>query len=260
MTYLGGLEEALAEPLLEGPLQLDPVQAIERGAEAPVGLPGTEEIPVVTIGAPRAWPIPAPPLAPGGSTATMSTVAPVIGSEERVLLLRMACSFRPRSDQTQIVWARFTARLFPDDQQLPPPIALDLYPSIVEVERKVTRRVTLSPSLKLTEVEATLGEAEFTVEYPAVDPIISAGGPQEDLVSWDFSEAPGHVLHGGKLLMAVVAAPAQMRRLEVACLIQADLRHRGLRLPTWLGGSTPKAHDARRTVAWQDATQSRDGS
>jgi hypothetical protein len=248
------LETALAAPLLEGVLQLDPVNVIERSTEAQVELPGTEEIPVVSIGMPRAWAVAALPPAQEEQRAGINAVAPLIGPNERVLLLRMACSFRPQSDQTQIIWARFTARLFSDDQQLPPPIALDLYPSTVEVERKVTRRVALSPSLKLMEVEAKLGEAEFTVEYPAVDPIITAGGPQEDLISWDFSEAPGHVVRGGKLLMAVIAAPVQLRRLEVACIIQADLRHRGLRLPTWLGGSTPTARDARRVVAWQETS------
>jgi len=252
MTHLDGLENALEAPLLEGPLQLDPVNVIERGTEAQVGLPGPDEIPIVTIGVPRAWAVAAPP-AQGEPTAGISAITPAIAPNERVLLLRMACSFRPQSDQTKIIWARFTARLFGDDPKLPPPIALDLYPSAVNVERKVTRRLALSPSLKLMEVEVGLGDAEFTVEYPAVDPVVSAGGPQEDLVSWDFSEASGHVVHGGKLLMAVVAAPAQLRCLEVACMIQADLRHRGLRLPTWLGGSAPTAQDVRRAVAWQEA-------
>ncbi len=91
------------------------------------------------------------------------------------------------------------------------------------------------------------------MEYPAVEPIISAAGNDTDVLSWDFSESPGHAVRGAKLLMAVVVAPAEMRRLEVACGIQADLRYRGLRWPSWLGGADPRYEAAHRVVAWQQA-------
>ena len=133
MTHLGGLEEALEASLLEGPLQLDPVSVVERGADAEVGLPGPEEIPVVSIGVPRAWAVAAPPPVQGETIAGIGAIAPAIGPNERVLLLRMACSFRARSDQTEIIWARFTERLLGDDPHLLPPIALDLYPLAVNV-------------------------------------------------------------------------------------------------------------------------------
>lgn len=154
MISLGTLADALAPPLIEEPLKLDKTEVVERGAEQGPP-PEPAEIPIVSIGRPRAWLTDNIPPSPGDGWAATS---PAIHEDERVLLLRMACSFRPRSDRVKIVWARFTARLIGDNERLRAPIAVNLYPDSVEVERKVTRRVALSPSLTLMEVEVGLGE------------------------------------------------------------------------------------------------------
>lgn len=249
MMQPDGLADAFDPPLIEAPLQLDQVTTTERG-ESLADAPAADEIPVVTIGVPRAAPVSALASTRLDGGAHMSVTAPVIGADETAFLLRLACSFRPRSDSTEIIWARFTARLLADGDSTTA-VALDLYPSAVEVERKVSRRILVSPSLKLAEVEAGVGEGELTIEYPAVEPVISAGGTQESTISWDFSQAPGYTVRGGKLLVAVIAAPRETRRLEVACTVQADLRYRGLRWPSWLGGRTPSARDGQQAVAWQ---------
>lgn len=236
--------------MVEGALHVDTAVVTERGDVDRADLPAVSDVPVVSIGMPRAWPVSALPSPQLDTAVAMGAVAPVIGADETAFLLRLACSFRPRSDKTQVTWARFTARLIADDEEVTP-IALDLYPSTVEVERKVSRRLTVSPRLKLAEVEASAGDIETTVEYPAVEPVVSAGGTHENVVSWDFSEAPGYTVRGGKLLIAVVAAPRHIRRMEVTSAIQADLRHKGLRLPSWLGGSSPTAEDGMRAVAWE---------
>jgi hypothetical protein len=250
MTVNANLDEALDQPLFEGPLQLFRPDGLESANLDLSDLLESERVPIVTVGMPRAWPVEelVPTLLVG---KTMKATSPVIGPDERALLLRLACSFRPRTEQTQVSWARFTVALLADDPELASPIALDLYPLAVEVERKVGRRITLSPTLKLQEVEVRLGEAEFKVDYPAIRPIISAGGLQEDVVSWDFSEARGRPVNGGKLLLAVVAMPKRVRRLSVRCIVQADLRHRGLRLPAWLGGPAMTAEDGIEAVAWR---------
>jgi hypothetical protein len=249
MTVEVDLDEALHQTLFEGPLQLFRSNGLESTNLDLSDLLESERVPIVTVGMPRAWPVEelVPTLLVGGA---MKATSPVIGPDERALLLRLACSFRPRTEQTQVSRARFTVALLADDPELASPIALDLYPLLVEVERKVGRRIALSPTLKLKEVEVGLGEAEFKVDYPAIQPVVSAGGLQEHVVSWDFLEARGRTVNGGKLLLAVVAMPKRARHLNVRCSVQADLRHRGLRFPAWLGGPAPTAEDGMEAVAW----------
>ncbi len=101
MISLGTLADALAPPLIEEPLKLDKTEVVERGAEQGPP-PEPAEIPIVSIGRPRAWLTDNIPPSPGDGWAATS---PAIHEDERVLLLRMACSFRPRSDRVKIVWA-----------------------------------------------------------------------------------------------------------------------------------------------------------
>jgi hypothetical protein len=242
MIVSRSLEEAIAEPLLEAPLEPVPTSGARREQPPAVGPPDPSELPVVTIGRPRAWPLSdlGDPAAPG-----------VAGSPAREVffVVRLACSFRPRKDRTSISWARFAVHLQPDEAGNQP-LAFDLYPRAVERERQVSRKVTLSPSLKFSEVEASIGELGYTVDYPAVDPILSAAGFEETTPSWDFSRAPGLPVHGGKLLHAVVAAPSGLERLTLAVMLTADLDHRGFRLPAWLGGDQPVAGQAIDCTVW----------
>lgn len=247
MITIGGLDEALSESLFSGPLQVEEFDRKERVDLEPPPPPSPDEVPVVTVGTPRAWEVaPAEAVASGHTEGT-----PHVTSSERLLLLRMACSFRPKKTETTVAWARYTATLLPVAGGRAP-VAIDMFPMTVEAERKVSRTLTLSPSLKVMEVEGSLGQASVAIEYPAVEPLISAGGIQEDVLSWDFAEAPGHAVQGGKLLLAVVVVPREATELEVGCAVEADLRHRGWRLPAWLGGSKEGlAASTRRAVAWR---------
>jgi hypothetical protein len=247
MNNFGGLEEALREPLVEGSLELDIPSRIER-SEDDIIIPPEDEVPVVTIGKPRAWDVIEPP--------KLSTDAPQflpqIRPEERAFLLRMACSFRPRADTTSITWARFTASLIPNEAG-EVPIALDLYPISVETESTVSKNISLSPSLKFCEVEIGLGAISRGVEYPTAEPIISSGGLHESLLSWDFSESNGSSVRGGKLLLAVLVAPRTLQRINIEFSLEADVRHRGSRLAAWLSGQSLESRmsDSLRAVAWQ---------
>jgi hypothetical protein len=103
------------------------------------------------------------------------------------------------------------------------------------------------------EVEAGLGEAGRTIEYPAVEPVVSASGLEESRPSWDFSAARGNPLHGGRLLLAVVSAPRALTQLWVRLSITATLDHHGVRLPAWLGGRPGRQGEAVETELWTSA-------
>jgi hypothetical protein len=104
MTVNVNLDEALDQPLFEGPLQLFRPDGLESANLDLSDLLESERVPIVTVGMPRAWPVEelVPTLLVG---KTMKATSPVIGPDERALLLRLACSFRPRTEQTQVSWA-----------------------------------------------------------------------------------------------------------------------------------------------------------
>ena len=87
--------------------------------------------------------------------------------QETFFVVRLACSFRPRNEKVSVRWARFPVHLLPDEGGAQP-LAFDLYPSSVERERQVSKKVTLNPSLKFLEVGASVGEFGYAVEYLAV--------------------------------------------------------------------------------------------
>lgn len=238
------LEDALAEPLVEGPLQ--PVESSGKRRRILENVPDldTNDLPLVSIGRPRVW-----PLSELLADQPLSSVVRASLERESFFVVRLACSFRPRKDEVSVHWARFAVQLLPDERG-GQPLAFDLYPRLVERERQVSKKITLNPSLKFLEIEAGAGEFGYAVEYPAVEPVVSAAGFEEVTPSWDFASAPGYLIHGGKLLHAVVAAPRDLQRLAVALSLTADLDYRGFRLPTWLRGDPTQAEHTVEVILW----------
>ena len=103
------------------------------------------------------------------------------------------------------------------------------------------------------EMEAGIGEVGRTIEYPAVEPVISANGIDEPTPSWDFSASRGSPVNGGKLLFAVVSAPRAINGLRVSMSMAATLDHQGLRLPALLGGRAKKDSASMTAVVWTRA-------
>jgi len=130
-------------------------------------------------------------------------------AEHDLHLLRLACSFRPVHKETRIEWARFAVSLRPDSDGNQP-IAEDLHPNEVTQEIKRTRQVSLSPTVAFQEVEASLGSADVGVEYDELLPTIFAAGHKTPVASWDYSEAPGRPVYGGKWMHLVVNTPRAM--------------------------------------------------
>ncbi len=127
-------------------------------------------------------------------------------NEADFYLVRLGCSFRARRDQVQVEWARFLATLLPgeDGRQ---PIAFDLHPLMIASEARRNVKVSLSPALKFSEVEASLGSLEFGLEYPDLQPIVSASGVGEANPSWDYETAHGQRIQGSKWMHILVKAP-----------------------------------------------------
>jgi hypothetical protein len=145
-------------------------------------------------------------------------------------LVRLACSFRPRQNQTEIEWARLLVSLLPDVGATQP-IAFDLHPMLLTQETRRNVKVSLSPTIKFQEVEASVGAAEFGFEYPELQPVISAAGIGEAQPSWDYQAARGMPVVGSKWMHVLVKAPTASTAGHAELRLVADVTRGGFRLP-----------------------------
>jgi len=240
--------DAIEHVLWEEPLEPATDEAVERLSRE-LAVRGLErdvrdhvrELPVVSIGQPEVW-----PLAEVYSPEKMPSTLRAKLQEADFYLARLACSFRPRRDDVEIEWARFLVHLVPDDsgQQ---PTAFDLHPLQVTQEVRHNVKVSLNPTLKFMEIEAGPGGVEFGFEYPELQPLISATGVGEAKPSWDYEEAKGARLQGGKWMHLLVKAPKGMASSKAVLDLTADVTVRGSRLPVLVLRSRQEA-ESRLTV------------
>jgi len=144
--------------------------------------------------------------------------AQFISKTHELYLVQLTCAFTPAPD-TRFTRARFQIELtttYPAGTSgNEKAIALDLFPDETNDEIKVTKKLSLSPELKIkpkllgAEVEATLkvGEASTTEEYTVYVPRIEISAKQTSRVFWIFLPTKAHELRGGKELVMLIRKP-----------------------------------------------------
>jgi len=238
------IENVLWEGVLE-PSTDDSVERVTREWTAR-GIRGStqdavRDLPVVSIGQPEVWSLPQLYL-PNRMPALLRAKL----DEADFHLVRLACSFRPVRQKSQVEWARFLAHLLPDSAGRQP-VAYDLHPLMVAQEVKRNVKVTIGPALKFQEVEAKLGELAFGFEYPELWPTVSAAGLGEAQPSWDYAEAKSAAVQGSRWMHLLLKAPKGMGAVRAILDLVADVRTQGSRLPALVVRDTEQAQ-ARLTV------------
>jgi hypothetical protein len=160
---------------------------------------------------------------------------------EMYFVVRLACSFRPQRDDVNVSWAQLALQLRPDEHGRVP-VAFDLYPLSVEHERNIGKRISLSPSLKFYDVEIAVGKIAYSIDYPAIEPVLTAAGIDESTPSWNFTAVPGFPITGTKLLYAIISAPHKLDHLTVSVSLSADLDYGRRRFSAWLRRDPTQVH------------------
>lgn len=234
------------EILWEGELELGGLIGTTRSArgrphEEPPEI-AVQDLPRVSIGMPEVWRI--------EDLYDPGSLPPLFRSkldEWQFRLARFVCSFRPRSDDAKVDFARFIVQLEHDEQGRQA-LAHDLHPRAVLQERKKSVTMTLKPTLTFGEVGASLGSGGFSLEYDTLEPVISASGAGEDLADWSYEGAKGIPIVGSKWMHMIIRAPISMDRCTAQIDMTADLR-----LKSWLFGARLKAeqeHRRRQVPLW----------
>ena len=235
----------------EGPLEPATDEAVQRlGQEWTArGLKvevrdAVRDLPLVSIGQPEVWQL-AEVYPPEKMPATLRAKQ----EEADFYLVRLACSFRPARDDVKIEWARFLVHLMPDSAGQVT-VAFDLYPLQITQEVRHNVKVTLSPTLKFMEVEASVGGVEFGFEYPELQPLVTAAGAGEANPSWDYEEAKGMQIQGSRWMHLLVKAPKGMPSGFALLDLAADVRLRGSLLPVLLRRERKELETHLTTQLW----------
>ena len=225
--------DSIERILVERPLEPVSDEALDRSAyewqSRGVKLAPREALrsmPVVSIGQPETWTLQefyAPSKLPRPVRTKLS--------QADFYLVRLSCSFRPVHEESRVEWARFRAALLPHASTGAQPIVFDLYPQQVMQEVKRQVKVTLSPTLKFQELEASLGSAEFGFEYAEQVPLISAAVGASFDPSWDYGTGPKREVLGTKWMYLLIKAPKGMTSGRALLDVEADVLVRGVRLP-----------------------------
>jgi hypothetical protein len=246
--------DASPDVLWEGPLEPETDEAVEpiqRDQAARDLLTNFRDdihnLPTISIGRPEVW-----HLSEVYPPDKMSTLLRSKTEQADFYLVRTTCTFRPSVHRVRLSWARFLVRLLPDTSGRQPRV-YDLHPKEVYQEVQHQVKVALSPSLSFQQVEAGLGGLEFGLEYPELQPIISAGGLGEDVADWNYEEAKGIVLQGSKTMHLLVTAPKGMPAASATLGLVADVEVGGFSvpvIPSLLRRSEQQEADPMRVQLW----------
>ncbi len=183
-------------------------------------------MPVVSIRQPEIWTLPdfySPSKLPRPIRTKLS--------QADFYVVRLSCSFRPVHQESRVEWAGFRAALLPHSSTGAQPIAFDLYPQQVVQEVKRQIKVTLSPSLKFQELEASLGSADVGIEYTELIPLVSGAIGAGFDPSWAYWAGPGQEVQGTKWMYLLVKAPKGLTSGRALLDLEADVLVRGVHLP-----------------------------
>jgi len=191
----------IENPILQETLVVQPNTEIIKGRIDVVrSIP--EEIPSVTLGQPQWWNLAA--LAREKGEKLPAEFALMLRQADFFLVL-LSVSLHPVRN-SQFEWARIQAYLRPRENNAEV-IAFDLYPRDLTVEIKQDFKISISPSLKFKEVEASVGEVVTNIEYVRTEPIITGYNPLRPDPNWDIEKHKRYPLRGSKFLYMIVKRP-----------------------------------------------------
>jgi hypothetical protein len=195
--------------------------------EPPIHTNEIRDLPIVSIGAPNVWPL---------EDLFAGRLPPAYAAERdsRFLLARFVCSFRIRSNVSTLEFAQFVVRLIADTDGRRA-LAHDMHPRAVVQQRNKKVAVTLAPSLKFNDIEASIGSGGFEIEYQQLEPVISAAGIGEDVADWSYEGVGGMPIMGSKWMHMIIRAPRAMEACRAELDLSADLR-----VKSWLFGARLK--------------------
>jgi hypothetical protein len=205
----------IENPILEETLVVQPNEDIVKGRISfRTSIP--EELPSVTLGQPQYWNL--ADLAREKGEKIPAEFALMLREADFFLVL-LSISLQPTRN-SRFDWARLQTYLRPKETRAEV-IAFDLFPRDLTTEIKQDFKISISPSLKFKEVEASVGEVVTNVEYVRTEPIITAYNPLRADPNWDLEKHKYFPLRGSKFLYMIVKRPRGAKGVRLSIELTA---------------------------------------
>jgi hypothetical protein len=144
--------------------------------------------------------------------------------DETYLLLRFAYSLTPPKNH-EVEEARLSVRLACRGTATEP-VVFDLFPREMLEESKRDVTLKLEPSLKLSEVEASIGSVEASIQIPKVEPVVTTAGIGGANPVWVYRKHRTHPIIGTRMVYAIVGYPLAADKMTVHLGLTATVRGR----------------------------------
>ena len=139
------------------------------------------------------------------------------------MLVRFAYSLTPPKNHA-VEAAQLSACLAcPDDAK---PVVFDVFPREMLEESKTDIKLKLEPSLKISEVKASLGSIEAGIEIPKVEPIVTISGIGDANLVWTYRRHSKHPIIGTRMAYAIVGYPSTAEKMTIHLSLTASVRGR----------------------------------
>ena len=236
---------SIDNPLYEGSLAAETTE--QRSLRGPIDVIAREldELPAVSVGKPVTLPV---------SELLGYSIPAALRSkldEADFYVVQFAFSMRPRRRDRGVDWARFAVELLPDDTGRQP-LVFDVHPRLETQEVKHDVKVSLSPSVKFSEVAISAGSVEHQLEYKQLLPMITASGIGEKISSWDFEAVRGAYISGVRVVHMIVSAPPGTVSGMVSIRVAANVVGPGIQIPVILRRGRTES-DILTTSLWTGA-------
>jgi hypothetical protein len=141
--------------------------------------------------------------------------------DETHLLLRFAYSLTPPKNH-EIEDATLSVG-FSCDGPTAQPVVFDLFPQEVLEESKTDLKLSVKPTLKMKEAEASLVSLEASISVPKVEPIVTTAGLGGAKLSWHYRKHKRHPLIGTRMTYAIVGYPSAAERMSIQVGLTANV-------------------------------------
>lgn len=144
---------------------------------------------------------------------------------QQEFFVQCSCSFRPAAG-CEFIRASLRVYLNSDSEEVPPPIALDLFPKDIYLPVNYSRSFKIAPSVGITvqkdvEAKVSLFESEVSSKYIAYEPEIIAFGSLESEFGWDFNPTRARAIRGIRDLFFLLRGnPSSEIRFQLTATIR----------------------------------------
>ena len=188
-----------------------------------------EMLPIVSIGEPIVIPI--------SELIPDDRLSPIIQHylpDYDFYFFESSFSLKPEFEEFVIHQARYSLQFSSNLAEKIYPIAFTVHPEKIDLEIKISKKFVLSPSLKFSEFDLSLGEKEMNLEYTELKPVIIATGIGLYNPSWEYRPLNKIEIAGIKTVHVILKVKKNSGPIRASAFLSAKIKAYGFSLSAFI--------------------------